>query len=90
MDEKDFFTEKEQRHPAQLNCPFCRQQAEYELLWVVRTKKSALPPRANERERQMFAKAQSYMVRKDDLVACKNVRCRKRFDVSGIQSVVLL
>jgi hypothetical protein len=30
------------------------------------------------------------MVRRDDLVACKNPRCRKRFEVSGVQSVAFL
>jgi hypothetical protein len=30
------------------------------------------------------------MVRRDDMVACKNVRCRKRFEVAGIQSVAFL
>jgi hypothetical protein len=28
------------------------------------------------------------MVRKDDVMACKNMRCRKRFDITG-QSVVI-
>jgi hypothetical protein len=54
----------------------------------VRTKKRSLPGRADERDRARFAKARSYMLRKDDLMACKNMRCRKRFDVSGVQSVV--
>jgi hypothetical protein len=30
------------------------------------------------------------MVRKDDVANCSNPRCRKRFEVSGIQSVVSL
>ena len=90
MDEKDFFNESEERHKAQLNCPSCRQQAEYELRWVVRRKKSSLPPRANEQDRQKFAHARSYMVRKDDVTMCQNPRCRKRIEVSGIQSVVHL
>jgi hypothetical protein len=30
------------------------------------------------------------MVRRDDLVMCKNMRCRKRFEVSGVQSVAFL
>jgi hypothetical protein len=29
------------------------------------------------------------MVRVDDMVACRNIRCRKRFELTG-QSVVLL
>ncbi|MBV9086424.1 MAG: hypothetical protein JOY79_02975 [Acidobacteriaceae bacterium] len=90
MDEKDFFDEREQRKPAMLTCPHCRQSGEYELAWLVRTKKRQLPPRADERDRAKFAKARSYMVRKEDLVACKNMRCRKRFEVSGVQSVAFL
>lgn len=90
MEEKDFFTETEQSHPAQLHCPFCRQPGEYELRWVVRKKKPSLPPRASEQDRQKFAHFRSYMVRKDDIAFCKNLRCRKRFEISGVQSVVLL
>ena len=56
----------------------------------MRTKRRSLPPRADERDRAKFAKARSYMVRRDDLVACKNIRCRKRFEVSGVQSVAFL
>ena len=90
MDERDFFDEKQQTKPHELVCPHCRQPAQYEVAWLVRTKKRQLPPRADERDRAKFAKAQSYMVRKDDLLACKNVRCRKRFEISTLQSVVFL
>ena len=90
MDERDFYTESEQRHKATLHCPHCRQSAEYDLRWAVRQKKESLPPRADEVDRAKFAKFRSYMVRKDDVVNCSNVRCRKRFEVSGIQSVVSL
>lgn len=88
MEEKDFYTESEQRYKASLNCPHCKQPAEYELRWAVRKKKASLPPRADEVDRAKFAKFRSYMVRKDDVANCSNVRCRKRFEVSGIQSVV--
>ena len=90
VEEKDFYVESEQRHKASLNCPHCRQMAEYELRWAVRKKKDSLPPRVDEVDRAKFAKFRSYMVRKDDVVNCSNVRCRKRFEVSGIQSVVSL
>ena len=90
MEEREMFDEREQRRPHTLSCPHCRQAAEYELSWLVRTKKRQLPPRADERDRAKFAKARSYMVRKDDLVACKNLRCRKRFEVAGVQSVAFL
>jgi len=88
MEERDFFDERQEKKPASLNCPHCHQSAEYEVTWVVRTKKRQLPGRADERDRARFAKARSYMLRKDDLMACKNVRCRKRFEISGVQSVV--
>ena len=90
MEEREMFDEKEQKRSHTLNCPHCRQAAEYELSWLVRTKKRQLPPRADDRDRARFAKARSYMVRKDDMVACKNLRCRKRFEVAGIQSVAFL
>jgi hypothetical protein len=90
MEEREFYDEKEQKKAATLSCPHCRQAAEYELNWLVRTKKNQLPPRADDRDRAKFAKARSYMVRKDDLVMCKNVRCRKRIEVSGVQSVAFL
>jgi len=47
-----------------------------------------LPRHADERDRARFAKAKSYMLRKDDVMGCKNVRCRKRFDITSLQSVV--
>jgi hypothetical protein len=90
MEEREMFDEKEQKRSHTLSCPHCRQSGEYELSWLVRTKKRQLPPRADERDRAKFAKARSYMVRKDDMVACKNMRCRKRFEVAGVQSVAFL
>jgi len=56
----------------------------------VRTKKRQLSGRADERDRARFAKARSYMMRKDDVMGCKNLRCRKRFEISGLQSVVFV
>jgi hypothetical protein len=90
LEERDMFTEKDQKRSHTLTCPHCRQSGDYELFWLVRTKKQQLPPRADERDRAKFAKARSYMVRKDDMVACKNMRCRKRFEVAGVQSVAFL
>ena len=87
MEEKDLYDEREQRKPARLTCPGCRESNDYELLWLVRTKKRSLPPRADERDRARFAKARNYMLRREDVVMCKNMRCRKRFEISGVQSV---
>jgi hypothetical protein len=90
MEERDFFDERQETRKATMTCPHCQQAAEYELGWFVRMKKKQLPGRADERDRAKFAKARSYMVRRDDLVACKNLRCRKRFEVNGVQSVAFL
>jgi hypothetical protein len=90
MDERAFYTESEAIKPFELNCPFCKTAASYDLRWVVRKKKDRIPGGADERARAIFKKAQSYMVLLDDKVMCKNLRCRKRFDVSGVKSVAFL
>ena len=90
MEERDFFIESEAKHPATLNCPSCHQSESYELRWIVRKKKDTLPPRADADDRAKYMKLRSYMLRKDDKASCKNPRCRKNFDISGIQSVVFL
>ena len=90
MDERAFYGESQTTKPATLNCPYCRTSDTYELRWMVRKKKDRLPPGADERDRAKFAKAQSYMVLLDDKVACRNPRCRKRFDISGVKTMAFL
>ena len=90
MEEREFFDEKSELRKHTLNCPHCGQAGEYQVRWLVRTRKAQVPRNADERDRARFAKAQSYMVRRDDPMGCKNVRCRKRFDVVGIQSVAFI
>ena len=90
MDERKFYTESETTKASRLQCPFCRQTDEHSLRWLVRKKKGQLPPGADERDRAKFAKSQSYMVLLDDKAACKNLRCRKRFDISGIKTMAFL
>ena len=90
MDERAYYSESQATKPAMLNCPYCKTQESYELRWLVRKKKDRLPGGADERDRAKFAKAKSYMVRRDDMVACKNPRCRKRFEVAGVQSVAFM
>jgi hypothetical protein len=88
MEEREFFDERPEKKPATLNCPHCHQAADYEVNWLVRTKKKQLPRNADDRDQARFAKAKSYMLRRDDVMGCKNIRCRKRFEISGLQSVV--
>jgi hypothetical protein len=58
--------------------------------WVVRRKRPQLPRNADERDRARFAKAQSYMVRRDDKLACTNMRCRKPFEITGLQTLAFI
>ncbi len=90
MDERSFYHESTATRSIELNCPHCRTTQTYELQWLIRRKKDRLPPSADERDRARFAKAQSYMVLVDEKVACKDLRCRKRFDVSGIKTMAFL
>jgi hypothetical protein len=90
MEERDFYRESKTTKPATLNCPYCRSAETYDLNWIVRKKIDRLQGRADERDRAKFAKWMSYMVLLDDKVDCKNVRCRKRFDISGIKTTAFL
>jgi hypothetical protein len=90
MEERNFYSEAPATKPADLNCPFCKSRETYQLRWLVRKKKDRIPGGADERDRAKFAKAQSYMLLLDDKVACKNVRCRKPFEISGVKTVAFL
>ena len=65
----------------------CRGEFECPVRWKVARKKRELPRGAGEEDKKRFALARSYMVRVDELVACR--KCRKRFELTG-QSVVLI
>jgi len=90
MEERDFYTEKDELKPANLNCPFCRQSDSYEVRWRRRTKKASLPSHASQEDRMKFTKAQSYLVRVDDTINCKNQCCRRRFEITSLQTVAFL
>jgi hypothetical protein len=87
MDERQFYIEKPETKNITLTCPACRKEDSYPIRWIVRTKKNDLPHGAGEEDKKRFALARSYMVRVDELVACR--KCRKRFELTG-QSVVLI
>jgi hypothetical protein len=90
MNERDFFNEKEEIKKATFSCPHCRERGEYDVRWLKRTKKGQLPRGANEMDRARFQKSRDYMVRIDDMLACRNVRCRRRFEIPMSQSVVFI
>jgi hypothetical protein len=90
VDERLFYVETQVKKSARLNCQYCRGMDDYELRWIVRTKKDRMPPGGDERDRAKFLKAQSYMVLVDDKVQCKSQRCRRTFDISGIKTLAFL
>ena len=89
-DERNFFEERAEVKPHSLLCPNCNQQADYALTWLVRRKRDHPVGFADDATLARFSRARSYMVRRDDQVACSNVRCRKRFEIAGVQSVAFL
>ena len=90
LQERDIFDERNEVKKATFACPFCRERNEYDVRWVTRIKKKQLPRGANEQDRARFQKSRVYMVRVDDMLMCKNMRCRKRFEIPTSQSVVFI
>ena len=90
LNERDIFNEKHEIKRAEFVCPFCRERAEYDVRWLKRTKKKDPPRGMNEHDRARFQKSRDYMVRIDDTLACRNNRCRKRFEIPNSQSVVFI
>ena len=89
MQERDIFDERQEVKTASFSCPNCRERNDYEVRWLKRTKKKNVNTR-NEQDRAQFQKSRDYMVRMDDMLACKNMRCRKRFEIPSSQSVVFI
>lgn len=87
MTEKLFYDERTETKSQKLICPACRRDDMYPIRWIVRTKKKQLPRGVSDEDRARFAKAQSYMVRMDDMVACR--KCRKRIELTG-QSLAMV
>lgn len=88
MDERDFFDERQETKRANFSCPHCRERGDYDVRWLRRTRKKQPPRGANEMDRARFQKSRDYMVRVDDMLVC--VRCRRRFDIPSMQTVVFI
>ena len=89
MQERDIFDERQETKTASFSCPNCRERNDYEVQWLKRTKRKNVNIR-NEQDRAQFQKSRDYMVRVDDMLMCKNIRCRKRFEIPSSQSVVFI
>jgi len=90
MQERDIFDEKQETKKASFVCPFCRERSDFDVRWVTRTKKKNLPRQMSQQDRARFEKSRDYMVRVDDMLVCKNIRCRKRFEIPSAQSIVFI
>lgn len=90
MQERDIFNERQESKTANFACPWCRERNDYEVRWLARRKKPQPPRNANRDDIARFEKSRDYMVRIDDQLMCKNMRCRKRFEIPSSQSVVFI
>ena len=90
MHERDIFDEKQETKQASFQCPYCRERSDYDVRWLTRIKKKQAPRNMNERDRAQYQKSRDYMVRIDDMLMCRNMRCRKRFEIPSSQSVVFI
>jgi hypothetical protein len=90
MKELDIFNEREETKKANYSCPYCRERGDYDVRWMKRTRKPQPPRGASEQDKARFAKSRDYMVRIDDMLVCRNMRCRRRFDIPSSQTVVFI
>ncbi|MEJ7624223.1 MAG: hypothetical protein WKF34_09545 [Pyrinomonadaceae bacterium] len=90
MHERDIFDEKQEIKKAYFSCPSCRERDDYDVRWMTRRKKKRPMGNMNPQDRAQFEKSRDYMVRVDDMLMCKNMRCRKRFEIPSSQSVVFI
>lgn len=90
MQERDIFDEKKEIKKASYACPFCRERNDYEVLWMTRIKKKNFARRLNPEDQTRVNNSRDYMVRIDDQLMCKNMRCRKRFEIPSSQSIVFI
>src|SRR5204863_8034917 len=88
LDVRDFLNSRNETRTDKLNCPRCKRVNDYQMRWVVRTRKDRIPPGADERDRALYGKLRDYMIRVDDSVTCKT--CGKKFDIPSQHSMVFL
>src|SRR6185503_5269793 len=88
LDERAFFTDKPENRQGRYQCPKCRRPGDYSIRWVRRSKKSQLPPGADETDRAKFAKLRDYLLRVDDEVVCKT--CGKKFEIPSQHSLMFV
>ena len=88
LDERAFFTDRQEMRTGKYACPKCRRTNDYSVRWVRRSKKDRLPPGADEGDRARFAKLKDYLLRLDEDVVCK--ACGKKFEITSQHSLVFV
>ena len=87
LDERAFFTDRQETRQGKYTCPKCRRTNDYPIRWVRRAKKDRLPPGADDGDRARFAKLRDYLLRLDEDVVCK--ACGKKFEIPSQHSAAL-
>jgi len=88
LHEREFFHEKPETTAATFTCSKCRHPGEYQVRWILRTKKDRMPAGADERDRATFGRLRNHMIRVDDALVCK--RCQRKFEIPSQQSIVFV
>ena len=88
LDERAFFTDRQESRSGKYTCPKCRRTNDYAIRWVRRVKKDRLPPGADDGDRARFAKLKDYLLRLDEDVVCK--ACGKKFEIPSQHSLMFV
>ena len=88
LDERSFFSDKNETRPARFTCTRCHRASEYNVRWVRRVKKDRLPPGADDRDRAKFAKLRDHLIRVDDEVVCKT--CGRKYEIPSLHSLLFV
>lgn len=88
LDERAFFSDRQETRKAQYQCPRCRRTNEYSVRWVRRVKKDRLPGGADDGDRARFAKLRDYLLRLDEDVVCQS--CGKKFEIPSQHSLLFV
>ena len=88
LDERAFFTDRQESRPGKYTCPKCHRTNEYSVRWVRRVKKDRLPPGADDGDKARFAKLRDYLLRLDEDVVCKT--CGKKFEIPSQHSLLFV
>ena len=88
LHEREFFHEKPATKPATFTCSRCRHAGEYQVRWLLRTRKDRIPQGADEQDRATFGKLRNYLIRVDDVLLCR--RCQRKFEIPSRESIVFV